>query len=210
MASEAKQLGAPEGPTLAVRGAGAPISVLVLPGYGGSGPNHWQTIWESRHPSWQRVAQGNWDSPRLDDWVRVLEESVRGSRGRVVLVSHSLACSLIAHWARRGSSGLVAAALLVAPADVDRRGIAPELRSFGPMPLERLPFGTWVVASTDDPHCTLARARSFSAAWGARFLSAGASGHINVASGHGDWRQGEALLERIVHAASVVGRAACG
>jgi hypothetical protein len=67
------------------------------------------------------------------------------------------------------------------------------------MPFERLPFETWVVASTDDPHCALERARSFSAAWGARFLSAGASGHINVASGHGAWRQGEALLEKIVH-----------
>jgi predicted alpha/beta hydrolase family esterase len=58
-----------------------------------------------------------------------------------------------------------------------------------------------VVASQDDPYVTLPRARAFAAAWGAGFVDAGPRGHLNAASGLGDWPEGqrhlEALLARI-------------
>ena len=43
--------------------------VLILPGFGNSGPQHWQTLWELRHPDWRRVNLGQWDAPACDDWV---------------------------------------------------------------------------------------------------------------------------------------------
>ena len=49
------------------------IPVLVLPGFGNSGPGHWQTLWEERHPAWRRVDLGQWDAPRVPDWVRALD-----------------------------------------------------------------------------------------------------------------------------------------
>ncbi len=176
-------------------------TVLVLPGLNGSGPRHWQSIWERRDRTLRRVEQASWDEPRLGDWALALERAVASAPPPVVLVAHSLACALVAHWARAGSTGRVAAALLVAPADVDRRRDLP-VHGFAPMPQERLPFEAWLVASEDDPCCGLERARAFARAWGARLLEAGPCGHLNAASGHGPWPAGEALLSEIRAAAA--------
>lgn len=182
-------------------------SVLVLPGWNGSGPKHWQSVWERRDPALRRVQQASWTEPRLGDWALALERAVVAAPSPVILVAHSLACALVAHWARAGSTRRAAAALLVAPADVDRLR-SGRIHGFSPVPLEPLPFAAWVVASEDDPHCELGRARAFARAWGAHLLGAGAAGHINVESGHGAWPEGEALLAQIRAAARLSGGAA--
>ena len=68
--------------------------VLILPGIGNSGPQHWQTRWVLRHPDWQRVNLGNWDSPVCDDWVRALDEAVQACPSPPVLVAHNLGLSV--------------------------------------------------------------------------------------------------------------------
>lgn len=191
--------GNPRLPSRHAPGAGD-VPVLVLPGLGGSGPLHWQSRWEARDPGLRRVEQASWDRPRLPEWTATLERAVRSHR-RVVLVAHSLGCALVAHWARGGATDRVASALLVAPPDVDRLDHLPELASFAPVPLARLPFPAWVVASTNDPYASIDRARHLAQAWGARFLGAGAAGHLNVESGHGDWAEGERLLGELRRAA---------
>ena len=55
------------------------------------------------------------------------------------------------------------------------------------------------MASHDDPYCSFARAQSFAAAWGSTLVDAGAAGHINADSGLGDWPQGQALLNKLIH-----------
>lgn len=176
-----------------------PPTVLVLPGLGGSPPGHWQSLWQARHPEYRRVEQARWDAPRRAAWVVRLEAAVRAAAPElVVLVAHSLACPLVAHWARHGSVDRVAAALLVAPADVERPDAPEAIRGFAPLPQERLPFRSWVVASRSDPHVTFERAQAFAAAWGSRFLDVGEAGHVNVTSGHGAWPEGHALLDEIL------------
>jgi predicted alpha/beta hydrolase family esterase len=51
-----------------------------------------------------------------------------------------------------------------------------------------------VLASRDDPYVTLDRARSFARDWGAVFVDLGTCGHINAASGLGDWPEGRRYL----------------
>jgi uncharacterized protein len=174
----------------------------MVPGLGGSEPGHWQSLWLAAHPGAMRVEQADWFAPRRLAWTARLESAVCAAAGPVVLVAHSLAGPLVAHWARGGAVHRVRAALLVAPADVERPGAPEAVRDFAPLPRERLPFTSWVVASSDDPHATLARSRELAAAWGARFLHAGAVGHLNVASGHGPWPEGEVLLEALVRSAA--------
>jgi hypothetical protein len=65
------------------------------------------------------------------------------------------------------------------------------------MPLIRLPFPSVVVASTDDPHVTVERARAFATAWGSWLTLVENAGHLNSASGLGDWPAGYALLEEL-------------
>jgi len=179
-----------------------PASILILPGLGNSGPDHWQTWLERRHPAARRVEQSDWDQPDRDVWVDTLEAAVAAAAGPVVLVAHSLACSLVARWAGRGSVGCVAAALLVAPSDVDSPAhTPPEVRGFAPMPLAPLPFRVTLVASRTDPYVAFDRARFVAECWGATFVDAGEQGHINVASGHGPWPEGERMLLDLLAAA---------
>ena len=179
-----------------------PPLVLVIPGLGGSGPEHWQTRWEALYPRHLRVSQRDWDAPDRQAWLAALEDALAAVAEPAVLAAHSLGCALVAHAASRPFAARIAAALLVAPADVDSpERTPPETRSFAPMPLAPLPFPSTVVASQDDPYVSLARARAFAAAWGAAFVDAGARGHLNAASGLGDWPEGRrlfaALLSRV-------------
>lgn len=169
-------------------------SILLIPGLWNSGPQHWQTHWEAKHPSWRRVQQRNWDRPDAAEWVETLDRAVHAAAAPVVLAAHSLGCSLVARWvAERGGEG-VAGAMLVAPSDVEAPTYPEAGRSFHIVPRVRFPFPSVVVASTDDEYVSPVRATSFAESWGSRVVFIGAAGHINGASGYGPWPEGEAML----------------
>lgn len=174
---------------------------LTLPGLGGSGPDHWQTHWEQERPNVERVELGGWSQPSRNIWIAKLEQSLARARGPVVLVAHSLSCHLVSWWASmagEGASRPVAGALLVAPPDLDRVHLDRRLTEFWPSPRGVLPFPAVVVASRDDPWCSVTRAREMSANWLAAFCDAGEVGHINGESGLGAWHDGQAVLDRLL------------
>ena len=173
------------------------ISVLTLPGYADSGPDHWQSHWERADPACRRVVQDDWLQPRLDDWLAALDRHIRACATPPVLAAHSLACALVAHRAARAGAA-VKAALLVAPADVDSPDCTPdEVRSFSPIPLVRLPFPSIVVASDDDVFVAPERAAAFARAWGSRLVMLPGAGHINADAGFGPWPEGRRLLAEL-------------
>jgi predicted alpha/beta hydrolase family esterase len=175
-----------------------PRNVLILPGWEGSGPKHWQTLWEQRH-GYRRVEQHDWMKPLRGDWITRLEDVVLGCDEPAVLVAHSLGCILVAAWAAHSkNTHRVKAALLVAPPDVERAEIRDPLSSWTPIALNTLPFPAVLVASRDDPYCSFERARMFAAAWNARFIDHGECGHINVDSGLGSWPEGHVLLQDLM------------
>ena len=173
--------------------------VLILPGLFDSGPEHWQTRWERIHPSFRRVHQRDWQTPDRAEWVSALDSVVAESDTPAVVVAHSLACSLVAHWAR-DRHGPVRGALLVAPADVEALDFPGGTTGFSPMPLTPFPFPSIVVASTNDPYLTPPRAVQFAAAWRARLELIGERGHVNAESRLGDWPQGLAFLAELLDA----------
>lgn len=170
--------------------------ILILPGIGNSGPEHWQTLWEKANPGFVRVQQRDWDRPFCKEWVERLEESVAAAGPNVVLVAHSLACVVVAHWAattRRTIKG----ALLVAPPNPDAEYFPKAAVGFSPLPLTPLPFESIVVASTDDPYGNIEFAKPVASAWRSRFVNIGPAGHINAQSGLGEWREGWRLLQQL-------------
>jgi predicted alpha/beta hydrolase family esterase len=176
------------------------LAHLVLPGYGNSGPAHWQTLWEAEEASFRRVDLGDWDSPARDAWVARLEKAVAAETGDLVIVAHSLACLLVAHWAASApaaSLDRVRSAFLVAPPDPAGPAFPPSAAGFAPVPRETLPFRSLVVASSDDPYGSLEWQGGLASAWGSGFSAVGAKGHINAASGLGDWPEGWRLLQRL-------------
>jgi predicted alpha/beta hydrolase family esterase len=186
--------------------------VLVVPGLGGSGADHWQTHLERSFPGSTRVQQDDWDRPELSTWLARLEDAVEARPGST-LVAHSLGCILVAHLAVRRPDLSIAAAVLVAPADVEScRDTLLTTRSFTPIPRRELPFHAVVVASANDPFMGCDRAFELARAWKAQFINTGAKGHINVASGFGRWRAGEDMVRLLATGTDTldlrVGRAA--
>lgn len=182
---------------LSARDATPPI--LIVPGLYNSGPDHWQSHWERTLPGAERVEQQDWERPLLGDWTISLAEAVRQRPG-AILVAHSLGCALVAHFAQVTGGRGVAGAMLVAPADVNRGGPAGRLLvGFSPIPRQRLPFPSLVVASRNDPYVEIDRAEAFARGWGSRFVDLGRAGHINVDSGHGPWPKGLTLLRGLIN-----------
>jgi uncharacterized protein len=171
--------------------------VLIVPGWTGSGPDHWQSRWQRAHPSWRRVEQRDWERPEPRAWDHAIAVAIEASPTPPILVAHSLGCVLVARFAAAVGSP-VAGALLVAPADVERPDAPPALRPFAPLPLATLGFPSLLVASDDDPFLDGARARSLADAWGSELVPIGAAGHVNTSAGFGPWPAGLALLDRLM------------
>jgi hypothetical protein len=175
----------------------AEANVLVIPGWNGSGAGHWQTHWEFEYPNFRRVEQRNWTRPSRTEWIEQIDEEVDSDDSPVILVAHSLGCLAVAHWAVWAGAKLncVAGAFLVAPPWVTESEQCPrELHGFLPMPVRPLPFPSLFVASENDAYLPMELATRLASAWGSQFINIGRQGHINIASGHGPWPQGERLL----------------
>jgi predicted alpha/beta hydrolase family esterase len=171
--------------------------ILIVPGRGGSGPEHWQSLWTDKFSA-HRVEHGEWNAPVASKWIKTFDEALAACPEPPVIVAHSLGCILIAHWADQCSRP-VKAAMLVAPPDVESDAhTSPEAHVFRPIPMRPLTFPSTVVASSNDPRCDITRAHLFAQAWEADFHNVGEKGHINIASGFGPWTEGEQILERIL------------
>jgi predicted alpha/beta hydrolase family esterase len=169
-------------------------TVLLLPGWQNSGPQHWQSRWEAQC-GWLRVEQHDWMRPLRGDWSARLEEVVLAQPGDVVLAAHSLGCLLAAHWAGHSHHAhRVRGALLVAPPDTERDDLRQLLPGWAPVPRGRLPFAATVVASRDDPYSVFDRSSALAGHWNANLVDAGPRGHLNADSGLGDWPAGQAAV----------------
>ncbi len=173
-------------------------NVLILPGWQGSSPNHWQSRWESLY-GYTRVEQHDWMRPMRGDWIARLEDVLLDCNGPAVLVAHSLGCHHVAAWAAHSqNTHRVRAALLVAPPDLEREDVQTLLPRWSPVALGTLPFAAALIASSNDPYCSATRAQKFAAAWGAKFMNVGPHGHLNAESGLDDWPQGQEWLRQLI------------
>jgi predicted alpha/beta hydrolase family esterase len=179
--------------------------LLIAPGHGNSGPGHWQSLLERAHPNAVRVDQWSWNAPTRRLWTAALDRTVRRVAAPTILVGHSAGVATIVQWAARyPSPPHVVGALLVAPPDMEISlpGYPPawvlRLAGWAPVPRQKLPWKTLVVASHNDPFCAIDRARDFALAWGAEFRDIGPAGHINAAAGYGPWPELSTLLNSLI------------
>lgn len=164
--------------------------VVIVPGLHGSGKDHWQSRWQCLYPAFERAEQVRWDVPHLVNWSKGVEQTLRRSTRPTLVVAHSFGCLATLHCAQKGVSNL-RGALLVAPADPDKFGVAASLVH------TRLTFPSILVGSQNDPWMNVDRAANWANIWGCDFVDAGPAGHINADSGLGDWPDGLSLLRRL-------------
>ena len=170
--------------------------IILIPGLGNSGPQHWQSLWEKQY-NFIRVEQQDWQTPVCADWVEAINDKVsKYDPANVILVGHSLACCAIAYWAKLFNVK-IKSALLVAPADTEAASYPPGTSGFAPMLLDKLPFRSITVISSNDFYVTTERAELFVGSWGSEMVNIGDAGHINVSSGFGEWDYGLELLKQL-------------
>lgn len=171
--------------------------LIFVPGFGGSGPSHWQSIWEATFPSTRRIRPTSWDLPVLADWITALESSVSMSTEPPVLIAHSLGCLLVAFWQRQ-SSLPIAGAFLVAIPDPSTPGFTETTPTFVQVPTGPFRFPSLIVSSTSDPYDANGYAIIKAHEWGSDFCSIGDCGHINGQSNLGDWQFGQRLMASFI------------
>jgi len=168
---------------------------VIVPGIWNSDPEHWQSRWQAERPdSAVRTAPASWAEPDAHDWDAAISRAVDACGAPPVIVAHSLGVLAAARWLVEHDGAGVAGAFLVAPPDPAAATFPDAARGFTE-PSGRSPVPTRLVISDDDPYCSAARALQFARTLGAEPVRVGRRGHVNVASGVGDWADGRALLE---------------
>jgi len=167
-----------------------------MPGLGNSGQEHWQSLWEKQF-DFIRIEQEEWEVPVCDEWISTVDEKIMEFNPQgVILVGHSLACSTIVFWAQKYKRN-IKGALLVGPSDTEADTYPIGTTGFMPMPQYKLHFPSITIASTNDFYVTQKRAEHFATTWGSKLVMIGEAGHINVASGYGEWPDGLQYLRAL-------------
>jgi len=182
-------------------------TILIVPGLRDAVAQHWQTLLEARLRAAGRPVASVLPTGRDDlsctARVEAIERAARSVEGPLVVVAHSGGCIMVAHWARK-TRRAVRGALLATPPDFAKPLPAgyptiEALRAGGwlPVPRERLKFRTSVGASRDDPLASFARVVGLANEWGAEVEDLGWVGHLNPASGYGEWSGADPLVARL-------------
>ena len=180
-------------------------TVLIVPGLRDHVAQHWQTLLAARLQAARRPVRSVPPMGRDDLTARRASRRSSARRrpidGPIVIVAHSGGCVMVAHWARQ-TRRAVRGALLATPPDFERRCPRAIRRSTSCAPAagcrcraSGCRFRSIVAASRNDPLAALrARRRHWPRDWGSRLVDLGEVGHLNPASGFGDWPRADASL----------------
>ncbi|MGW4120049.1 RBBP9/YdeN family alpha/beta hydrolase [Nocardia sp. NPDC004711] len=179
-------------------------TIVIVPGLRDHVPDHWQTRLADQLDRVRTVPPLERDKLSCAARVAALDAVLTEIDGPVVLVAHSAGVMITVRWAQQ-STRPVQGALLATPPDFetplpDGYPSHEELDANGwtPIPWRRLPFPSIVAASTNDPLATYRRVSGMAEAWGSRLVDLGEVGHLNPASGYGDWPRAAELLRELV------------
>jgi predicted alpha/beta hydrolase family esterase len=165
---------------------------LILHGYQGSGPGHWQTWLAGRLRSGEAKVHypdlPDADSPQPRAWLEALAGELDAISVPPVVLCHSLACLLWLHHLADGGKP-AARVLMVAPPS--ETGAPDELAGFFPVPRPEVADAR-LVCSDDDPYCPEGAAELYGGPLGLPTDLLPGRGHINPEAGFGPWPAVEA------------------
>lgn len=179
-------------------------TILFVPGLRDHVEDHWQTILAAKLPNSRTVPPLEHDKLSCVARIKALDDALADIAGPVILVSHSAGVMITVHWAQKHKRE-IKGALLAAPPDFESPLPAgyptrDALRDndWLPTPMSQLPFPSIVAASTNDPLASnIERVKEMAKAWGSRLVDVGAVGHLNPASGFGEWPRAAELIEEL-------------
>ena len=182
---------------------GREATVLIVPGLRDHVPEHWQTLLASRLPRVRCVAPMGRDNLDCAARIEAVEIQAASIDGPIILVAHSGGVIPTVLWAQQ-TRRTVKGALLATPPDFERplpEGYPPidALRKGGWMltPRGPLAFPSVVAASRNDPLASFERVAAMARQWGSRLVDLGEVGHLNPASGYGDWPAADRFIAEL-------------
>ena len=189
------------------------VTVLIVPGLRDHVAEHWQTLLAARLPRVHMVEPMGREDLDCTRKVAAIEREANAIKGPMLLVAHSGGVVMVAHWAKQTQTQrVVHGALLATPPDFERTMPAgyptiDKLRAGGwlPVPRNRLPFRSIVAASRNDPLGQYERVAELARDWGSKLVDLGEVGHLNPASGYGNWAGGEPLISELTEALAIQG-----
>jgi len=181
-------------------------TVLIVPGLRDAVAEHWQTLLEAQLPRVRSVPAMGRSELSCAARVTAIERAAQAIEGPIVIVAHSGGCIMVAHWARR-TARAIHGALLATPPDFDTAmpegyPTLAQLDAAGWLPVPRtpLPFRSIVAASRNDPLGRYERVAGLAQDWGSELADLGAVGHLNPASGYGEWPPAHDFIARLAAA----------
>ena len=178
-------------------------TVVFVPGLRDHVEDHWQTLLARRLPGSACVPRLGKVVLDLDRWVKALDDTLAAVNGPIYLAAHSAGAVIVAHWARRHARPIAGALLATPPDFAEELPLGyPRIASLAitgwlPLPRKPLPFPAIVAASTTDPLGRFDRVAELAASWDCELFNAGAVGHLNGASGFGEWPDAMKLLRSL-------------
>lgn len=178
-------------------------TVLIVPGLRDRVDQHWQTLLATSDPSIHSVPPMGRENVECAPRLEAIERAANAIQGPLILVAHSGGCIAVARWAQQTRREVLGALLAVPP---DFESPLPEgyptqaaLDAGGwlPVPRTRLPFRSIVGTSRNDPLGRLERIEALARDWGSELVDLGEVGHLNPASGYGEWPLARHFIERL-------------
>lgn len=180
-------------------------TLLIVPGLRDHVEDHWQTLLARKLSATRpvrTVAPLGRENLDCDQRVTAIQRTLDSIRGPVIAVAHSGGVIALVHWAQHYRRADFVGALLAAPADLEmplpagypsRRDLADN--GWLPIPRDPLPFSSIVAVSSNDPLARQSRVEEFARDWDAQCVYVGAVGHLNPASGFGEWPQAQMFID---------------
>ncbi|MBC8103609.1 MAG: alpha/beta hydrolase [Cytophagales bacterium] len=177
--------------------------VLILHGWGGNKPAHWQEhLFASLTGAGVPVQYPKLPDPAAPDrkaWLAALDvalEPLAGEANRLTVVAHSLGAISWFHLAAGAGRRLADRVLLVAPpyvmVGVPPTDAPPGVEAFFPPPLDasaiaRAARETVIVASDNDDYATFEQTKAYADRLQIPIHLLGGAGHISPYWGYGEW-----------------------
>lgn len=137
-------------------------AILVAPGL----PRRIAAGWAPRGPAFVEVGQGDWQRPDLDAWAGAIAAAAAQASRPAVVVAEGFGC-LATVQAAALRPGVIAGALLLAPADPAALGLDERLWDLAP------DFPSVLVAGEDEAGLSPAGAWQWALRWNSQFASLG-------------------------------------
>jgi len=183
-------------------------TVLIVPGLRDHVAEHWQTLLVPRLTKVKTVTPLEHDKLSLVARINAIQEAIEEIDGPIIVVAHSAGTLMMAHWAEWHTAN-IRGVLLVCPPDIETPMPAPypaleplKERGWLPVPRQPLPFRSIVCTSNNDPLTTLDKVIALANDWGSEIVHLGNVGHLNPASGYGNWPQGDVLIQQLIDESS--------